>query len=39
MEEWICSVVEEAEEETTKCRTVSMVDAVAIDRICVLKYS
>ena len=30
MEEWICSVVEEAEEETTKCRTVSMVDAVRL---------
>lgn len=32
MEEWTCLAVEEAGEETTKCRTVSIVDPVAIDR-------
>lgn len=32
MEAWTCSAVEGAGEETTKCRTVSMVDAVVIDR-------
>jgi len=43
MEAWTCSAVEGVGEETTKCRTVSMDDAVAIDRSCgvvalVLKY-
>lgn len=32
MEAWTCLAVEEAGEETTKCSTVSMDDASAIDR-------